>query len=41
MIMAKRDKLMSPNDFGDNFLVEDCQKVAVTDLLRDYKDKLK
>lgn len=41
MIMEKKNKSMSPNDFGDNFLVEDCQKVAVTDLLRDYKAKLK
>jgi len=32
---------MTANDLGRNYLVDDCQKVAVTDLLRDYKVKLK
>ena len=32
---------MNVNDSGNTFLVEDCQKVAVSDLLRDYKTKLK
>lgn len=32
---------MSDNNLGNTFLVEDCQKVAVSDILRDYKEKLK
>jgi uncharacterized protein YlaI len=32
---------MSANDLGKTFLVEDCQKVSVSDLLKDYKKKLK
>lgn len=32
---------MTVNDLGRIFLVDDCQKVAVSDLLRDYKAKLK
>ncbi|MEI6480298.1 MAG: hypothetical protein WCO12_02135 [bacterium] len=32
---------MTANNLGNIFLVEDCQKVAVSDLLRDYKAKLK
>jgi hypothetical protein len=39
--MAKKSKSMHPNDLGEHFLVEDCQKVAVSDLLKDYKAKLK
>jgi hypothetical protein len=34
-------KSMNVNNLGNTFLVEDCQKVAVSDLLRDYKTKLK
>lgn len=34
-------KSMNVNDLGKRLLVEDCQKVAVSDLLRDYKAKLK
>jgi hypothetical protein len=32
---------MISNNLGEKLLVEDCQKVAVSDLLRDYKAKLK
>lgn len=32
---------MRANDLGEKLLVDDCQKVAVSDLLRDYKAKLK
>lgn len=32
---------MRANDLGEKLLVEDCQKVAISDLLRDYKAKLK
>ncbi|MCB9811250.1 hypothetical protein H6804_00035 [Candidatus Nomurabacteria bacterium] len=32
---------MNVNNLGSAFLVEDCQKVDVSDLLRDYKAKLK
>lgn len=32
---------MNVNNLGSIFLVDDCQKVAVSDLLRDYKAKLK
>lgn len=32
---------MNDNNLGNTFLVEDCQKVAVSDILRDYKEKLK
>lgn len=32
---------MTPNDLGDFFLVEDCDKVSISDLLRAYKVKLK
>jgi hypothetical protein len=34
-------KSMTNNNLGNNFLVEDCQKVVVSDILRDYKAKLK
>ena len=34
-------KSMNVNNLGNIFLVEDCQKVAVSDILRDYKTKLK
>lgn len=34
-------KSMSSNNLGNRFLVEDCQKVSVSDLLRDYKTQLK
>lgn len=32
---------MNVNNLGSILLVDDCQKVAVSDLLRDYKAKLK
>lgn len=32
---------MNVNNLGSTLLVDDCQKVAVSDLLRDYKAKLK
>lgn len=32
---------MTSNDFGNRLLVEDCQKVSVIDLLKDYKRQLK
>jgi hypothetical protein len=32
---------MTTNNLGNKYLVEDCQKVAVSDLLKDYKAKLK
>lgn len=32
---------MTNNDFGNRLLIEDCQKVSVTDLLKDYKQQLK
>ena len=34
-------KTLSPNDFGKKFLVEDCQKIKITDFLKQYKLKLK
>ena len=34
-------KSMNVNNLGNRFLVEDCQKVQVSDILRDYKTKLK
>ena len=34
-------KSMNVNNLGNTFLVEDCQKVAVSDILRDYKTQLK
>lgn len=39
--MIIKMKSMNVNNLGNTFLVEDCQKVAVSDLLRDYKTKLK
>lgn len=39
--MTNKMKSMNVNNLGNTFLVEDCQKVAVSDLLRDYKTKLK
>ena len=32
---------MIGNNLGEKLLVEDCQKVAVSDLLRDYRKQLK
>jgi hypothetical protein len=32
---------MTRNDSGKYFLVEDCQKLDISDLLRDYKKKIK
>lgn len=34
-------KSMTYNNLGEKFTVEDCQKVAISDILRDYKAKLK
>lgn len=32
---------MNVNNLGEKLLVEDCQKVAVVDILRDYRKQLK
>lgn len=32
---------MSVNDLGKTFLVEDCQRVSISDILREYKVNLK
>ena len=32
---------MKPNDFGKRFLVEECQRIKFSDLLRKYHDTLK
>lgn len=34
-------KLMSVNNLGNIFLVEDCDKISITDILREYKTKIK
>ena len=32
---------MKPNDFGKRFLVEECQRIKFSDLLRKYRNALK
>jgi len=34
-------KTLSPNDFGNKFLVEDCQKVKIKDLLKKCRERFK
>lgn len=34
-------KTLNPNDFGKYFLVENCQRIRVSDFLKQYKLKLK
>jgi len=34
-------KTLNPNDFGNNFLVENCQRIKVSDFLKQYKLRLK
>jgi len=34
-------KSLRPNDLGKTFLVEDCQKIVISDFLKKYKVKLK
>jgi len=34
-------KTLSPNDFGKNFLVEECQKIKIKDFLRVCRTELK
>ncbi len=34
-------KTMKPNDLGEKFLVENCQKIRIEDFLKSYRDKLK
>lgn len=32
---------MSNNDLGKKYLVEECQKLDISDIIKDYKNKLK
>jgi hypothetical protein len=34
-------KTMKPNDFGKPVLVEECQKIRISDFLKEYRAKLK
>jgi hypothetical protein len=34
-------KSLTPNDLGKTFLVEDCERVAISDFFKLYKEKLK
>ena len=34
-------KNLAPNDFGKKLLVEDCQKIKIKDLLKDWQSKFK
>ena len=39
--MNHQRKTLSPHDFGKNFLVEDCQKIKIHDLIKQWKIKFK
>lgn len=34
-------KPLNPNDLGRKFLVEDCQRIRISDFLKSYRSKLK
>ena len=34
-------KPINPNDFGEKIIVDQCQKIDITDLLREYREQLK